>query len=107
MIITDGSRTHVGSRVDNADARLYANGVAEIRQRIDIARDTVARVREKKEQDLVSVETIFLQMRKTHFLSRAALLRSFWNFPMPRWAPTTLITIGNTIHVYWVERPWW
>ena len=54
----------LGQRLDNPDATLYAKGVAEIRQRIGIARKTVAHIREKKEEDVVSVETIFLQLRK-------------------------------------------
>ena len=46
------------------DAKRYANGMAEIRQRLGIARRAVARIRETQNQDLVSTETIFLQMRK-------------------------------------------
>ena len=46
------------------DAKRYANGMAEIRQRLGIARTAVARVRETQNQDLVNTETIFLQMRK-------------------------------------------
>ena len=46
------------------DAKRYANGMAEIRQRVGIARMAVARIRETRNQDLVSTETIFLQMRK-------------------------------------------
>jgi len=45
------------------DANRYANGMAEIRQRLGIARTAVARIRETQSQDLVSTETIFLQMR--------------------------------------------
>lgn len=50
--------------IDHEDARRYANGVSEIRQRLGIARETVARVRERQTEDVVSIETIFLQMRK-------------------------------------------
>jgi hypothetical protein len=46
------------------DAKRYANGMAEIRQRLGIARTAVSRIRETRNQDLVSTETIFLQMRK-------------------------------------------
>jgi len=46
------------------DAKRYANGMAEIRQRLGIARAAVARIRDTQDQDLVSTETIFLQMRK-------------------------------------------
>ena len=46
------------------DAKRYANGMAEIRQRLGIARTAVARIRDTQNQDLVSTETIFLQMRK-------------------------------------------
>lgn len=46
------------------DAKRYANGIAEIRQRIGIARTAVARIRETWNQDVVNTETIFLQMRK-------------------------------------------
>jgi hypothetical protein len=38
--------------------------MVEIRQRLGIARATVTRIRETQNQDLVSTETIFLQMRK-------------------------------------------
>jgi hypothetical protein len=38
--------------------------MAEIRQRLGIARTAVARIRETQNQDLVSTEPIFLQMRK-------------------------------------------
>jgi hypothetical protein len=47
------------------DAKRYANGMAEIRQRLGIARTAVARIRATQNQDLVSTETIFLQMRKS------------------------------------------
>ena len=50
--------------VSTEDAKRYANGIAEIRQRLGIARTAVARIRETRNQDLVSTETIFLQMRK-------------------------------------------
>lgn len=50
--------------VNTEDTKRYANGMVEIRQRLGIARATVARIRETQNQDLVSTETIFLQMRK-------------------------------------------
>ena len=42
------------------DAKRYANGIAEIRQRLSIARTAVARIRDTQNQDLVSTETISL-----------------------------------------------
>jgi hypothetical protein len=55
---------HPAAPPNPEDAKRYANGVAEIRQRLGIARAAVARIRETQSQDLVSTETIFLQMRK-------------------------------------------
>ena len=37
---------------NNEDAKPYANGMAEIRQRLGIARTAVARIRETRNQDL-------------------------------------------------------
>jgi len=49
---------------DTPDAKRYANSMADIRQRLGIARTAVARIREAQNQDIVNTETIFLQMRK-------------------------------------------
>ena len=49
---------------DTQDAKRYASGMAEIRQRLGFARTAVSRIRETQNQDLVNTETIFLQMRK-------------------------------------------
>ena len=46
------------------DARLYADRMAEIRQRVGIIRHTVASVKSSGQEDLASIELIFLQFRK-------------------------------------------
>jgi hypothetical protein len=46
------------------DAQRYASCMAEVRQRLEIARNTVAKVRAAGQEDVASTEVIFIQLRK-------------------------------------------
>jgi hypothetical protein len=46
------------------DATRYATSMAEVRERLTIARRTIAAVKAAGSEDVVSIETIFIQFRK-------------------------------------------